>query len=262
MILYFSGTGNSKCCAEKIASKTGSELRSINNMMREQTAEIDVGESPLLGFVSPTYDFDMAYAVAEFLNDLVIKNVSAGCYVFAVFTCGKSCGTAEDTMRSILGKKRIALNATFKVEMPDNYIPMFPLVKKDEQTRMLENADICLNSIIEDIESRKHTTIETKQMPAPMKFLIKKIAIPGQRKATKNFWVNENCISCGLCADICPKNLIRLQDGKPVWTKDDCACCLGCIHRCPKQAIQYGKKRRKQADIPTPMWTCNERATQ
>ncbi|MCD8115992.1 MAG: EFR1 family ferrodoxin [Oscillospiraceae bacterium] len=252
MILYFSGTGNSKYCAEKIGSKTGSELRSINNMMKERTAEIDVRESPLLGFVCPTYDFDMAYAVAEFLDDLVIKNVSAGCYVFAVFTCGKSCGTAEETMRNILEKKGIALNAAFKVEMPDNYIPMFPLTEKDEQMRMLENADICLNGIIENIESRKHATIETKQMPAPMKFLIKKIAVPGQRKATKNFWVNENCIGCGLCADICPKNLIRLQDGKPVWTKDDCACCLGCIHRCPEQAIQYGKKTEKTGRYTNP----------
>ncbi|MCD7845687.1 MAG: EFR1 family ferrodoxin [Oscillospiraceae bacterium] len=252
MILYFSGTGNSKYCAEKIASKTNSELRSINNMMREQAAEIDAKESPLLGFICPTYDFDMAYAVAEFLDNLVIKNISDNCYVFALFTCGKSCGTAEETMKSILGKKGIALNAAFKVEMPDNYIPMFPLAEKAEQTRMLENADICLHDVMESIEARKHTTIETKQMPAPMKFLIKKIAVPGQRKATKNFWVNENCIGCGLCADICPKNLIHLQDGKPVWTKDDCACCLGCIHRCPKQAIQYGKKTEKTGRYTNP----------
>ncbi|MCD7920018.1 MAG: EFR1 family ferrodoxin [Clostridiales bacterium] len=252
MILYFSGTGNSKYCAEKIAAKTGSELRSINNMMKKQILEIDVKRSPLLGFVCPTYDFDMAYAVAEFLDGLVIKNVPDGCYVFAVFTCGKSCGTAEKTMRSILGKKGMELSAAFKVEMPDNYIPMFPLMEKDEQTRMLENAEVCLSGVIDSIEAQKHSTITTKQMPAPMKFLIKRIAIPGQRKATKNFWVNDNCIGCGLCETVCPKNLIRLQDEKPVWTKDDCTCCLGCIHRCPKQAIQYGKKTEKTGRYTNP----------
>ncbi len=252
MILYFSATGNSKYCAEKIASKTGGELCSMNHMMRNQITEIDVKGSPLLGFVCPTYDFDMAYAVAEFLDDLVIKHVPDSCYVFAVFTCGKSCGTAEKTMRRILGKKKIELSAAFKVEMPDNYIPMFPLAEKAEQMRALESAELCLTDVIESIEAQKHTTITTKQMPAPMKFLIKRLVIPGQRKATKNFWVNENCIGCGLCEEICPKNLIRLQDGKPVWIKDDCACCLGCIHRCPKQAIQYGKKTEKTGRYMNP----------
>lgn len=252
MILYFSGTGNSKYCAEKIASYTGSELCSINDMMKKQITEVDVKGSPLLGFVCPTYNFNMAYAVAEFLETLVIRNVPDGCYIFAVFTCGRSSGSAEETIRNILSKKGMELSAAFKVEMPDNYIPMFPLAEKDEQMRMLENAEGCLNGVIEDIESRKHTTITTQQMPAPMRFLIKKTAIPGQRKATKNFWVNDNCIGCGLCETVCPKNLIRLQDGKPIWVKDDCACCLGCIHRCPKQAIQYGKKTAKTGRYTNP----------
>lgn len=83
MILYFSGTGNSKYCAEKIASKTDSELCSINDMMKKQITEVDVKENPLLGFVCPTYNFNMAYAVAEFLDGLAIKNVPDSCYILA-----------------------------------------------------------------------------------------------------------------------------------------------------------------------------------
>lgn len=82
--------------------------------MKKPLAEIDVKGSPLLGFLCPTYDFNMAYAVAEFLENLVIKNVPDGYYIFAVFTCGKSCGTAEETMRDILSKKRMQLSSTLK----------------------------------------------------------------------------------------------------------------------------------------------------
>ncbi|MCC8196219.1 MAG: EFR1 family ferrodoxin [Ruminococcus sp.] len=252
MILYFSGTGNSKYCAEKIASEIDCELRSINDMMKNQVTEIDVGESPVFGIVCPTYDMDMAYAVAEFLDELNIKNLPGNCYVFAIFTCGKSCGTAEETIRDLLSKKGITLNAAHKIEMPDNYIPMFPLMGEDEQMKMLERAETTLNSVIGSIKQRNPATIEVQKIPAPIKFMIKKVAVPNQRKATKNFWVNGDCIGCGLCETICPKNLIKMQNGKPVWTKDDCACCLGCLHRCPKQAIQYGKKTEKTGRYVNP----------
>lgn len=140
MILYFSAAGNSKYCAEKVALKTGSELCSINSMMKNHTTEIDVKVNSLLGFVCPAYDYDMVYAVEELLENLVIKNISDNCYVFAVFTCGDGCGTAEKTMKGLLSKKEINLSAAYKVVMPDNYIPMFPLMSKDKQMKMLNDA--------------------------------------------------------------------------------------------------------------------------
>ena len=51
--------------------------------------------------------------------------------------------------------------------------------------------------------------------------------------------VNEQCISCGLCQEICPCGAIALTDGKPVWVKSQCVRCLGCIHRCPTRAIRW-----------------------
>ncbi len=252
MILYFSGTGNSKYCAEKIAKELNEQVCSINDMMKKNIQEIDAKKDSVLGFVCPTYDFDLSYAVAEFLETLHGLYVSKEAYVFALFTCGKSCGAAENTMRRILQDKGIPLHGAYKVEMPDNYIPMFPLISKEEQQNVLKEADICLDEIIHQIRGRKETTIITPQMPAPMRWIIKKVAVPNQRKATKNFWVTEECIGCGQCERICPKNIIHLKDGKPVWVKDDCACCLGCLHRCPKQAIQYGKKTVRRGRYTNP----------
>ena len=56
----------------------------------------------------------------------------------------------------------------------------------------------------------------------------------------KSFFVDENCISCGLCEKICPVQNIRLKNDKPTWTHN-CEMCFRCLNYCPKDAIQFGK---------------------
>ena len=65
---------------------------------------------------------------------------------------------------------------------------------------------------------------------------------------TEGFRTTEQCISCQKCVRLCPMNVIKMQDGKPVWKDKRCAHCMSCIQNCPKDAIEYkdttvGKKR-------------------
>ena len=60
-------------------------------------------------------------------------------------------------------------------------------------------------------------------------------------RSTRPFVVTDECISCGLCQEICPCGAITLSGGKPAWTKSKCVQCLGCLHRCPTQAIHWKK---------------------
>ena len=64
----------------------------------------------------------------------------------------------------------------------------------------------------------------------------------------QKFQVNDNCISCGICTQICPTKNISLNNGKPVFS-DNCTHCLACFHWCPKEAISMKnfviKNRRK-----------------
>ena len=65
-------------------------------------------------------------------------------------------------------------------------------------------------------------------------------------RKTKNFYVEDACIGCGLCAKKCPVQAIEIKNKKPVWVKNQCALCLRCLHHCPKFAIQYGNGKTKQ----------------
>lgn len=55
----------------------------------------------------------------------------------------------------------------------------------------------------------------------------------------KQFYVTDECVSCGRCAKVCPVGNLQMQNGKPVW-EDRCRYCMACLNRCKKNAIEYG----------------------
>ena len=244
MILYFSATGNNKYCAEFIASRTNDEkIISLNDLIKNNVSVIDCEGIDKIGLVAPTYDFDLAYVVADFLENLEFKNLSKEIYFYGIFTCGSMSGNTEGTLREILKRKGIKLNAAFVVVMPDNYVLMFKQKNPEIKTRILAEADEKLKEISDFISAKKNTPEHKNKIPKFLMWAVKKFMESSQKKV-KGFSVNENCIGCGLCEKICPMNIIKIQNNKPVWTKDNCACCLACLHRCPKQAINRGKSEK------------------
>ena len=91
MILYFSGTGNSKYVAEQIAKSTNDELISINDKLKNNdTSKITVQDR--LIFVVPTY----AWRIPRVVRDWIIKTNFVGAKnTWFIMTCGSEIGNAE-----------------------------------------------------------------------------------------------------------------------------------------------------------------------
>ncbi len=47
------------------------------------------------------------------------------------------------------------------------------------------------------------------------------------------------CISCGICARVCPEGAIALIGGLPKIDEDKCIGCGKCIQRCPTRALTF-----------------------
>ncbi|WP_283170930.1 DUF362 domain-containing protein [Curtanaerobium respiraculi] len=47
----------------------------------------------------------------------------------------------------------------------------------------------------------------------------------------------EECIACGACAEVCPNDVIVVEDVAKVVNPDDCIECGSCIEECPSEAI-------------------------
>ena len=50
--------------------------------------------------------------------------------------------------------------------------------------------------------------------------------------------ISDECISCGACAEECPKECIKEGDGKFVIDADECIDCGNCAEVCPVDAPQ------------------------
>ena len=238
MIMYFSATGNTKYCAEFISRRTNDpHTLSINDIMKNGVREIDCANQKRIGIFAPVYDWDMSYAVSEFLRSVTFKNAPDDCYIYGVFTCGSASGISGETLKAILAEKGLNLSASFVVAMPDNFVLLIPQKSDSAKRTMLAESDKELQQIANDIESGNHVfRCKGKKLPGFMMFIIRKIFIPSQRKV-KGFTVNDNCTGCGLCAKSCPMNIIVMKDNRPFCTENKCACCLACLHRCPARAI-------------------------
>ena len=233
MILYFSATGNCKYVAKRIAGAIGDTACSIEGL----SAEVTLREGEILGLVTPTYAWELPLIVREYLENMQISG-NANPYTFVVATYGTMPGAACADAAHILKKKGIKVSARFCVKMPDTWTPWFDLSDPAKVHERNEKAEGEINSVITAITARKTGNRMRLFAPYPVRFFTDSW-YRSQRK-TKNFFVEDSCIGCNLCAAQCPASAIRLENGKPVWQKEQCYLCLRCLHSCPKFAIQFG----------------------
>lgn len=114
MIYYFSGTGNSKWIAEKIAEGTGDQLINVVDVHhgRVEIQPLKPGEK--LGFVFPVH----AWRAPDMVTELARRmKVPAGTYAYAVATCGEEAGLTLKLLNDI-----VPLTSTYTFIMPNNYI--------------------------------------------------------------------------------------------------------------------------------------------
>ena len=233
MIFYFSGTGNSKWVANKIADKIGDKAYDISNL-----SEIpEVHNEKQIGLVFPIYAWGIPEPMTIFARHL--KKVET--FTFGICTCGGNAGIALKKLSKIYH-----LDSSYSIIMPSNYIIGEDIEKESIILKKIKLASKEIDKISNEIIQRKKVyNVNEGALPILKSTLINK-GFNRFARNTKPFYVDkEKCIKCGLCAKMCPASTIKLVDGSPRWNKK-CYQCLRCINNFPQTAIQYGKKTEKR----------------
>ena len=237
MILCYSGTGNSRYIAHRIADALGDGLLSMNDRIKAgDTSPIEVNERLII--VTPTY----AWRIPRIVRDWLTKTEFPGAKrAWFVMNCGSEIGNAAKYNRTLCREKQLSYMGTAQIIMPENYIAMFDAPRAEEARQIVDSAE-------SDIDRAATAIAENQAFPPPRDNLydrfmsgpVNPIFYAFCVKA-KAFTVSDACIGCGKCAALCPTNNITIQNGKPVWGSD-CTHCMACICYCPAEAIEYGKK--------------------
>ena len=237
MVLYFSGTGNSRYVARRIAEALHEPLFSINDRVKaNDTAPVPTGRQLIV--VSPTYGWRLPRVVRDWLLQTEFPKAEQ---VWFVMTCGSEIGNAARYNRQLARQKKLRYMGTAQIVMPENYIAMFNAPQVEEARQIVARAE-------PDIDGAIAAVRENRAFPPPRrKFYDRFMSGPVNPifyscfvKANA-FTVGNACTGCGQCVRRCPTNNITLQTGKPVWGQN-CTHCMACICYCPTEAIEYGKK--------------------
>ncbi len=236
MILYFTGTSNSRFVAEKLAKYIDDSLLCLNERIKNNDCS-DVLSGENLIVVTPTYAWRIPRTVTEWIEKTNFVNVKR---VWFVMTCGGEVGNASKYNKKLAELKGFEYMGTAQIVMPENYIAMFSTPEKQEAVDIVSKAKPLIDRISNYIiTGEKFEPINAGVYYRFLSSVVNKVFYPVCVNA-KKFYVTDACISCGKCEKVCPLNNIKLLGGKPHWD-NNCTHCMACISYCPKSAIEYGK---------------------
>lgn len=281
MIFYFSGTGNTKWAASKLAAATREDLISIAPYMRADDSSHNLAEpfilkeNERLGFVFPVHGWRVPKLVREFICKMKIQREPSDAtvgnkakaddslknrpFAYCVCTAGDSIGLTIENLNKVISLNPslqalgiTEVSSSYSLIMPESYIglPFMDVDPKEREIRKKENAAQELAVVCEEIFDRKEGINRLVKGPIPW-FFTKVVGgfFENVLITDKRFHVEKDrCVKCGICANVCPIGDIKGGHGEyPVWLHHkDCLTCFTCYHHCPHHAIEFGNQTQKK----------------
>ena len=237
MVLYYSGTGNSKYIAKCIASALETDCLNLNERIKTgDTSSVQTEENVIL--VTPTYAWRIPHIVSGWIGKAELVGAKR---IWFVMDCGSEIGNANKYNRDLCAEKAISCMDTAQIVMPENYIAMFAAPQADAAREIVAKAEPSIDRAIAAIQSNQpfaptRNNLYDRFMSGPVNPIFYKFFVKANA-----FTASSACIGCGQCVKRCPMNNVAIKDGKPVWGRN-CTHCMACICYCPVSAIEYGKK--------------------
>jgi len=260
LMLYFSGTGNSKYVAELFGKKMNARCHSIEDAV-DFGAAIDAADT--VGFCYPIYGSRVPRVMREFVvkhaDALKTKRLIILCtqLIFSgdgaralldSFThgCAELLDTIKPRVKSVLhASKQFDVVYAEHFYMPNNVCNVFFLWLSGEKRmrRCMRNADKKLTKVCRDISGGVVKRRGFNAVSIALGSLQGRLMAKYEPRWAKYVWVDDACTRCMQCVSLCPARNLAESGGKIIHY-NNCAMCYRCINMCPERAIYVFFKRR------------------
>ena len=250
MIFYFSGTGNTKWAAERLAEITGEELLFIPEIAGSDCHFL-LQEDERIGFCFPVHGWRPPFLVREFIKNLTFENAQ-GHYCYILCTAGDTIGETVRLFQKDLSEIGLHADSVCSLIMPESYVglPFMDVDKPDKERQKKEAARKRIETFADCVLNRKkgYSDLTIGHWPRINSriiggYFLNHLITDEPFKVT-----TDKCIKCGLCSKVCPvKNIDFKNDNIPSWKHNGkCLTCFACYHHCPNHAIEFGRQTQKK----------------
>lgn len=242
MILYFSGTGNTRYVAESLANLLDEQALFIPETL---ASSVRFSGRHLI-FCFPVYSWGVPPLVLDYIRDLsdgFVKAVAdSGAAVSMVCTCGDEVAETPEMFVRVMSARGLEVKGLWSVTMPNDYVllPGFDVDPRDVEDRKLDSSAGRIKEIAVMLQHGEYRSDFTRGSKPHLK---SRLIYPLFRRwgiNPRRWHVSQECVGCGRCVKACPMHNVKLVTGKPQWGRD-CVSCTACYHHCPTHAISYGR---------------------
>lgn len=232
--IYFSGTGNTKHCIEKLVTMLDKTATVISIENDEVVEEIKKNDGIIIGY--PTQYSNAPFMIKDFIK--INRHLWNGKKILCVTTMGMFSGDGAGCTARLFKKYGGTILGGLQIHMPDSVCDS-KLLKKTlvENRKIVVAADQKITLVAQNIKKGNYPK-------EGITFAAHLMGLFGQRlwfyRKTMGYSdklkIHSSCIGCGLCTTLCPMNNLSLKNGKAV-AGNRCTMCYRCISRCPQKAI-------------------------
>lgn len=269
MILWFSGTGNSRSVAERLSLELGQRMVELCPGVTSTPLSVPDDDVSVI-WVFPIYSWGVPPYIRKIIREISFQmgGRTVPLIHHLVVTCGDDCGLAPEMWRKEIASRGWTAGNTYSVIMPNNYVslPGFDVDSKELESEKLAAAPARIKTIADELHSFANgDPVKDNVVRGSFAWFKTKVIYPWfvrHAMSPRSFRHTNACISCGKCAAVCPLRNIAMQPATspdssgrtrkyPSWGPD-CAGCLACYHICPRHAVMYGKSTEKKGQYFNP----------
>ena len=244
VICYFSGTGNTAKVVEKYRECFAAHGDSVQVVTMERLLTDGLSEeflntldqADLFGLGYPVHAFNAPSIVLKFAK--ILPYLSKKKRAFIVSTSGeplKMNNISSLKTRHILRRRGFVVTNEYRYVMPYN------IMFRHTDTMAFHMWDVAQKMIPLDaneiVEGTPHRL--KRVFCGNLLAWIMRCEHWGGRLNGRHYKVDEKCVLCQKCVNICPAQNITVVDGKLKFGKK-CLMCQRCAQLCPKDAIHLG----------------------